>query len=88
VRIAANNGGAQALQAVLAFLAEPDAADFDNADIVRLAAHDGGAPALRAVLQHLPALQHRGCTIEQIVQAGSMRRGAASHIARLAHPGP
>jgi hypothetical protein len=84
VRIAANIGGAQALRVVLAFLAEPAAADFEIEDIVRMTAHNGGGPALEAVRDHLDMLRNRGYSDEQIVEAGSMRRGASGHVAELA----
>ncbi|WP_185733889.1 TAL effector repeat-containing protein, partial [Burkholderia sp. Bp8986] len=46
VKIAANNGGAQALQAVLTHRQALIDAGFSNDDIVNIAAHDGGSRRL------------------------------------------
>lgn len=72
--IAANSGGAQALDKVLGTRERLRAAGFGVADIVAMAAHNGGAPALQAVSDHLSILQTR-YGIKEIVRAGAKRRG-------------
>ena len=81
--IASNSGGSVALDKVLATHERFRAAGFGVPDIVAMAAHSGGAPALQAVSDHLGILQTR-YGINEIVQAGAGRRGAAGHVRQLA----
>jgi chemotaxis response regulator CheB len=83
VKIASNNGGAQALQAVLTCRPALAAAGFSNADIVKIASNNGGAQALQAVLTHYPALAARHSR-DAILTTATQRRGAAGALRQMA----
>jgi len=77
VRIAANQGGANALQAVLSHHGDLQALGLNPDDIVRIAAHDGGAHGVKAVLDLHQKLRDAKLSDEDIVRIAA--HGGSTH---------